>query len=225
VAAKVSERRTRSFSGFLILRDRERKEPRATLRLTNPFDIGNALMLAVLIGVVMVLAKLASSTASAKGLLVLGVLSGIADVDAITLSMTRRRHDGAEPQCRRCHSDRGRGQHHCQGGDGHHHRRPQDRHRGRHTEPSGGGAAGLRGYSNPPYWPACPTAQAKHARDQWSKSRVKGPTTPVTACPRSGSSTGFHGASEKVSSRRMSAGFRGGKFTSRRCDKGGALQG
>ena len=46
-------------------------------------------MLAVLIGVVMVLAKLASSTASAKGLLVLGVLSGIADVDAITLSMAR----------------------------------------------------------------------------------------------------------------------------------------
>jgi len=76
-------------SGFLILRDRERKEPRATLRLTNPFDIGNALMLAILIGVVMVLAKLASSTASAKGLLVLGVLSGIADVDAITLSMAR----------------------------------------------------------------------------------------------------------------------------------------
>jgi uncharacterized membrane protein (DUF4010 family) len=33
-------------SGFLILRDRERKEPRATLGLTNPFDIGNALMLA-----------------------------------------------------------------------------------------------------------------------------------------------------------------------------------
>jgi uncharacterized membrane protein (DUF4010 family) len=76
-------------SGFLILRDRERKEPRATLRLTNPFDIGNALMLAILIGVVMVLAKLASSTASAKGLFVLGVLSGIADVDAITLSMAR----------------------------------------------------------------------------------------------------------------------------------------
>ena len=76
-------------SGFLIVRDRERKEPQATLRLTNPFDIGNALMLAVLIGVVMVLAKLASSTASAKGLLVLGVLSGIADVDAITLSMAR----------------------------------------------------------------------------------------------------------------------------------------
>ena len=71
------------------MRDREQKGPPATLRLTNPFDIGNALKLAVLIGVVMVLAKVASAEASAKGLLLLAALSGIADVDAITLSMAR----------------------------------------------------------------------------------------------------------------------------------------
>ena len=76
-------------SGVLILRDREQTGPAATLRLTNPFDIGNAVKLAVLIGVVMVLAKVASSEANAKGLLLLAALSGIADVDAITLSMAR----------------------------------------------------------------------------------------------------------------------------------------
>ena len=76
-------------SGVLILRDRQQTGPAATLRLTNPFDIGNAVKLAVLIGVVMVLAKVASSEANAKGLLLLAALSGIADVDAITLSMAR----------------------------------------------------------------------------------------------------------------------------------------
>jgi uncharacterized membrane protein (DUF4010 family) len=76
-------------SGVLILRDRQQTGPAATLRLTNPFDIGNAVKLAVLIGVVMVLAKVASSEASAKGLLLLAALSGVADVDAITLSIAR----------------------------------------------------------------------------------------------------------------------------------------
>ena len=76
-------------SGFLILRARAEKGPPTTLRLSNPFDVGNALKLAVLIGIVMVLAKLASTGASANGVLLLAALSGIADVDAITLSMAR----------------------------------------------------------------------------------------------------------------------------------------
>jgi uncharacterized membrane protein (DUF4010 family) len=47
------------------------------------------LKLAALIGIVMVLTKLASVTAGVKALFALAALSGIADVDAITLSMAR----------------------------------------------------------------------------------------------------------------------------------------
>jgi uncharacterized membrane protein (DUF4010 family) len=74
--------------GLLIMRDSAQKGPPASLRLSNPFDVSNALKLAGLIGVVMVLAKIASG-ASATGVLLLAALSGIADVDAITLSMAR----------------------------------------------------------------------------------------------------------------------------------------
>jgi uncharacterized membrane protein (DUF4010 family) len=75
--------------GLLIFRDHDHQQSPAALRLTNPFDLGNALKLALLIGVVMVLAKIASAGTDGRALLVLAALSGIVDVDAITLSMLR----------------------------------------------------------------------------------------------------------------------------------------
>ena len=193
-------------SGVLILRDREQKGPPATLRLTNPFDIGNALKLAVLIGIVMVLAKVASAEASSKGLLLLAALSGIADVDAITLSMARMAGTTVPGRARRrCHSACGRRQHPCQGSHGRHRRRPQDRRDSRHTEPGGRSAAG---FGAPALTLACSLYRPGKAR---ARSIVQvtrvGPTMPVTARPRSGSSAGFHGARVKVSWRRMSASF------------------
>ena len=61
----------------------------ATLQLKNPFDLASALKLAALIAIIMLLAKVLSSMSSTRGLYLLAAISGIADVDAITLSMAR----------------------------------------------------------------------------------------------------------------------------------------
>jgi uncharacterized membrane protein (DUF4010 family) len=63
--------------------------PRPALKLKNPFDLMAALKLAALIAVIMVLAKVLSASFGARGILLLAAASGIADVDALTLSMSR----------------------------------------------------------------------------------------------------------------------------------------
>lgn len=60
-----------------------------TLQLRNPFDIGTVLQLAGLIAVIMVVAKALSEQVGAAGLYLLAAISGVADVDALTLSMAR----------------------------------------------------------------------------------------------------------------------------------------
>ena len=62
---------------------------RSVLRLKNPFDLASALKLASLIAVIMLLAKLVSAKIGAQGVFLLAAASGIADVDALTLSMAR----------------------------------------------------------------------------------------------------------------------------------------
>jgi uncharacterized membrane protein (DUF4010 family) len=59
------------------------------LRLKNPFDLASALKLASLIAIIMLLAKLLSARIGAQGVFLLAAASGIADVDALTLSMAR----------------------------------------------------------------------------------------------------------------------------------------
>jgi uncharacterized membrane protein (DUF4010 family) len=61
----------------------------ATLELKNPFDLAAALKLAALIAIIMLLAKVLSSMSSTRGLYLLAAVSGIADLDPITLSMAR----------------------------------------------------------------------------------------------------------------------------------------
>ena len=61
----------------------------ASLQLKNPFDVASALKLALLIALIMLLAKLLSTASGAQGVYLLAAFSGIADVDAITLSMAR----------------------------------------------------------------------------------------------------------------------------------------
>jgi uncharacterized membrane protein (DUF4010 family) len=61
----------------------------ASLELNNPFDLASALKLAALIAIIMLLAKVLSSMSSSQGVYLLAAISGIADVDAITLSMAR----------------------------------------------------------------------------------------------------------------------------------------
>jgi uncharacterized membrane protein (DUF4010 family) len=61
----------------------------ASLQLKNPFDLAGALKLAALIAIIMMLAKVLSAMSSTRGLYLLAAISGIADLDAITLSMAR----------------------------------------------------------------------------------------------------------------------------------------
>jgi uncharacterized membrane protein (DUF4010 family) len=77
-------------SVVLILRHREgEKKSASPLQLRNPFDVATALKLTALIAVIMLVAKILSGISSTSGLYVLAAVSGIADVDALTLSMAR----------------------------------------------------------------------------------------------------------------------------------------
>ena len=59
------------------------------LQIKNPFDLGTVLQLAALIAAILLLAKLVATHAGNAGLFLLAAISGIADVDALTLSMAR----------------------------------------------------------------------------------------------------------------------------------------
>jgi uncharacterized membrane protein (DUF4010 family) len=76
-------------SAMLLLRHGEPRVERSTLALRNPFELTTVLKLAGLIAVVMVLAKVLSASAGARGLYLLAAVSGLADVDALTLSVSR----------------------------------------------------------------------------------------------------------------------------------------
>ena len=59
------------------------------LQIKNPFDFGTVLWLAALIAVIMLAAKRMVGQVGNAGLFLLAAVSGIADVDALTLSMAR----------------------------------------------------------------------------------------------------------------------------------------
>lgn len=59
------------------------------LKISNPFELGTVLQLAGLIAVILLLTKLLSGQAGGAGIYILAAISGIADVDALTLSMAR----------------------------------------------------------------------------------------------------------------------------------------
>jgi uncharacterized membrane protein (DUF4010 family) len=59
------------------------------LQIKNPFDLGTVLQLAGFIALILLLAKLVAAQAGNAGLFLLAAISGIADVDALTLSMAR----------------------------------------------------------------------------------------------------------------------------------------
>ena len=60
------------------------------IKLNNPFELGTVLKFGALLAAIMILADLAKSTAGTSGLYGLATVSGIADVDAITLTMARQ---------------------------------------------------------------------------------------------------------------------------------------
>lgn len=68
----------------------------APLELKNPFDLSVVLEFGALLAIVMVLAKGIAAWAGSKGAIALAAVSGMLDVDAITLSMARLAPDGLD---------------------------------------------------------------------------------------------------------------------------------
>ena len=64
------------------------------LPVRNPFSLGAAVQFALLFAVVLVIVEITQEYAPVGGLYVVAALAGLTDVDAITLSMAQRSHDG-----------------------------------------------------------------------------------------------------------------------------------
>lgn len=78
-----------AVAGFLFLTNRGGDAEHPDLKIRNPFDLGMALKLAGLIALISLLTKWVGAGAGNYGLVALAAISGIADVDAITLSLAR----------------------------------------------------------------------------------------------------------------------------------------
>lgn len=81
-------------AGFLMLGNQQSEAPR--LAISNPLELGTALRLAAFIAVIILAAELVQRFIGDAGVYVVAAVSGVADVDAITISMARAR-DGLAP--------------------------------------------------------------------------------------------------------------------------------
>ncbi|MBL8597843.1 MAG: MgtC/SapB family protein [Devosia sp.] len=73
----------------LLLRSSTASREQMNVELRNPFDLGTVIWLALLIGAITLAAKLISGSLGQAGTLTLAAVSGLVDVDAVTLSMLR----------------------------------------------------------------------------------------------------------------------------------------
>jgi len=82
-----------AIAGALWLANRGRKEEKTLaeggekMKATNPLDLGTALRFGLILTAIMVAARAASAWAGASGLLLVAGISGLVDVDAISLSV------------------------------------------------------------------------------------------------------------------------------------------
>ncbi|HSD41381.1 MAG TPA: MgtC/SapB family protein [Burkholderiales bacterium] len=76
----------------------ERSEAGSALELTNPFDLPTVLKFGALLAVVMFIAEALTRSYGAGGAYVLGAVSGMASLDALTLSMARLAHATLAPE-------------------------------------------------------------------------------------------------------------------------------
>jgi uncharacterized membrane protein (DUF4010 family) len=74
-------------AAILWFRNVEQESPE--LRISNPLAVGTAVKLAVLLAAVMLAAELVRQMFGGVGILVVAALSGVADVDALTISIAR----------------------------------------------------------------------------------------------------------------------------------------
>lgn len=88
-----------SFLGALLLWiDRRGVGGKAAMQIENPFELGMAIKMAAFLTAILVLSQLAKDWMGDAGLYALSAISGLADVDAISLSMARMAHDPAQAQ-------------------------------------------------------------------------------------------------------------------------------
>lgn len=86
------------YSGYLYLSEPSREE--GDVPFSNPFELGTALKFGLLYAVVLIVSKAASVYAGDAGVYVSSFLSGLPDVDAVTLSMAQltRGEGGLSPE-------------------------------------------------------------------------------------------------------------------------------
>jgi uncharacterized membrane protein (DUF4010 family) len=77
----------------LVLLSRRAGDDKAGLEFTNPLDLGTTLKLAAFIAVVLLATEIVRTTIGDTGVLAVAALSGIADVDAVTISMAELARD------------------------------------------------------------------------------------------------------------------------------------
>ncbi|MDH7798337.1 MULTISPECIES: MgtC/SapB family protein [unclassified Beijerinckia] len=75
--------------GAAVLLSRRDSHEKPSLEIANPLALGTTIKLVVFIAVVMLAAEVLRDTLGGVGIIILAFLSGIADVDAITLSMAK----------------------------------------------------------------------------------------------------------------------------------------
>jgi uncharacterized membrane protein (DUF4010 family) len=63
------------------------------MQIKNPFELGMAIKMAIFLTIILVLSQLAKEWLGDAGLYALSAVSGLADVDAISLSMARMARD------------------------------------------------------------------------------------------------------------------------------------
>jgi uncharacterized membrane protein (DUF4010 family) len=81
----------------LLRRRGEASDGQPELAMRNPFELGTALKLAGFIAIVMLLAKIVVTNVGEQAVLIVAAVSGIADVDALTLSLSRMADHGLSP--------------------------------------------------------------------------------------------------------------------------------
>lgn len=74
---------------WVLWRAREDETKPGATTLSNPFELGMAVKFAILLAVVMLASQMLQSWAGSAGLYLLSALAGLADVDAIALSMAQ----------------------------------------------------------------------------------------------------------------------------------------
>ena len=80
---------TVAVAGWYFYRRQTPNGSEAPLDVKNPFELGTVLKFGALLAVIMGLAKALTALLGAEGAFALAAVSGIADVDAITLTMSR----------------------------------------------------------------------------------------------------------------------------------------